>query len=397
VSDPRERAPAVDADAGGFESAARTGPRRFPALDGLRALAALLVVASHAGATTGFTNDSGVGAYLARSEVGVATFFLLSGFVLYRPFAVSHVGGAAVPPAIIFWRRRALRIFPAYWVALTFVPLVLGRRLVAGAGDVVAYYGLLQVYDPERVVGGLYQAWTLATEIGFYVALPVVAAAIARRGAGPAEQLRRELVAMAGLYAAAVVFRIGLLVLGDSDHAFTWFPAWLDVFALGMGLAALSAYAWTVGEVPAPLRRLGDHAGLCWAGAAAVFWFLATQVDVPRELVPIDPDARMTAQLLYGVIALLLTLPLVVCPTGGGPVRRALSSRPLTALGLVSYGIYLWHVAWIERTIDWTGPGRGAADFVLVTAVALVASVTTAAVSYLVVERPALATNRPAR
>src|ERR1700691_422377 len=89
-----------------------TRPRHFPCFDGLRAIAAILVVLVHTSFASGFTVRSAAGIYTARLEVGVSVFFLISGFLLYRPFAASHIAGGAPPAIGKFWVRRFLRIMP---------------------------------------------------------------------------------------------------------------------------------------------------------------------------------------------------------------------------------------------------------------------------------------------
>src|SRR5687768_11254846 len=86
--------PAVsDQPAGGFESQARSGSTPFPCFDGLRAIAALAVVLTHATFATGATGRMTAGAVFARLESGVAVFFAISGFLLYRPFVADHFAG----------------------------------------------------------------------------------------------------------------------------------------------------------------------------------------------------------------------------------------------------------------------------------------------------------------
>jgi peptidoglycan/LPS O-acetylase OafA/YrhL len=110
-------------ESGALEAAGR--PRHFPCFDGLRAIAAVSVVVIHTSFVSGLTTRSGVGIYTARLEIGVAVFFLISGFLLYRPFAAAHVAGLPSPVLGRFWVRRLLRIVPAYWLALTVTTYVL--------------------------------------------------------------------------------------------------------------------------------------------------------------------------------------------------------------------------------------------------------------------------------
>ena len=89
----------------------------------------------------------------------------------------------------MFWWRRALRIFPAYWLALTVLIVVFGLH-VSGLHDLVIYYGLLQIYDTHRFLGAIPQAWTLCTEVSFYVFLPAYAW-VMRHGWGAAASSAR--------------------------------------------------------------------------------------------------------------------------------------------------------------------------------------------------------------
>src|SRR3954466_9607528 len=69
---------------------------QFPALDGMRAVAALLVLVTHVSFVSGHDDDQ-IGALLSRFDCGVAIFFVLSGFLLYRPFALAHFGARSDP------------------------------------------------------------------------------------------------------------------------------------------------------------------------------------------------------------------------------------------------------------------------------------------------------------
>src|SRR5262249_30809415 len=150
---------------------------------------------------TGVTTRPGaLGAYTARAEVGVGVFFLISGFLLYRPFARAHLSGRPRPPTGPFLVRRALRILPLYWAALV-VTLALDPVQRPGhPGGLALEFVLGQNYGAEDDVHrGIPQAWSLDIELLFYLLLPVWAAMLARRARSPRRQLRVELAALAGL------------------------------------------------------------------------------------------------------------------------------------------------------------------------------------------------------
>ncbi len=159
--------------------------------DGLRAIAALLVVVVHVGAASGFTFRSSLGQYTARGEIGVSVFFLISGFLLYRPFAAAALAGRPGPNVRSYLVRRALRIVPLYWVALVVTYLFTGWASVHGVSGFLENAFFLQVYSRQWVFHGITQAWSLCIEVTFYLALPVWAAcdaadgSPARRGSGP--------------------------------------------------------------------------------------------------------------------------------------------------------------------------------------------------------------------
>src|SRR3954471_10836988 len=87
--------------------------RAYPTLDGLRLLAATAVVITHTGFATGHYTSDAFGGLLARLEIGVPVFFVLSGFLLTRPYVLAGVHGIAGPRTRAYLWRRTLRILPA--------------------------------------------------------------------------------------------------------------------------------------------------------------------------------------------------------------------------------------------------------------------------------------------
>ena len=100
------------------------------------------VLVFHCAAIGGFTSRASLGVYTSRLDVGVSIFFLISGFLLYRPFADSHLTERTSPDVRKFWARRLLRIVPAYWLALTVLCFVF-HAITLGPGwqGVVTHYG----------------------------------------------------------------------------------------------------------------------------------------------------------------------------------------------------------------------------------------------------------------
>ncbi len=143
-------------------SAAST--HRLVGFDGLRALAAVLVIAYHAGSLSHASLSGRLAPVVAELKGGVVVFFVVSGFLLYLPFARAIRDGRGLPRWQEFAGRRAVRILPAYWVALA---LLAGVGLVHGVltQSWWRYFGLAQIYAPSSLHHGLDVAWSLCTEI----------------------------------------------------------------------------------------------------------------------------------------------------------------------------------------------------------------------------------------
>ncbi|HEV3226977.1 MAG TPA: acyltransferase [Acidimicrobiales bacterium] len=375
---------------------------RFPCFDGLRAIAAGAVVVLHVSLISGFTfrDSNRFGQYFARGEAGVYLFFLISGYLLYRPFVAARFDERPGPGVRGYARRRALRILPAYWLALTVLVVVFDTRRrhdIGSVRDLVVYYGFLQIYFRSTVVGGLQQAWSLCTEVTFYVFLPIWAVLMRRRRADarPGWILCTELVGLAALFVVGVASR-WMVVRGfpdanvPVDYRLDWLPMNADLFALGMGVAVLREWNLRRVRPTVALEAVGRHPGLCWIAAAVAYWAVSTQASLPLGPGANSPAQWMARQFLYAAAALFLLLPAVFGPQDRGFIRRLLRSRLMIAGGLISYGVYLWH----EGVLDIWMHGRDIqpflADFLPLLVVAVVGSIALATASYFAVERPAL-------
>jgi len=377
-------------------------PRHFPCFDGLRAFAALSIVVLHTAWWSGYTTRSGFGNYLGRLEIGVSVFFLISGFLLYRPFAISHLSERPAPGAGKFWVRRLLRIVPAYWLALTVLIYVIHAVSIGpGWQSVVAHYGFVQIYFPSQIFTGIVQAWSLCTEMSFYLFLPVYATVIAFRSRSQVAQLVRELCGLVLLVVISVIFQDW--VLTQPVHCqpncltrpalvstmTTWLPYYLDLFALGMFLAVMSAWFTERTSEPSWLsNRVVPWAS--WVLAAVVFYWVS-HLGIPgNPLYFVSPSTNLVEHALYGVFAFFLLLPAVFGPQEKGLIRRLLRFWPVAALGVISYGIYLWHLPWIDDFWGMTGYRPYRTPFWILLVGVLALSIGAASLSYFCVELPLL-------
>lgn len=366
------------------------GNPRFSLLDGMRAIAALSIVATHTAGLSRFNEDNPLGHLTARLNVGVAIFFVLSGFLLYRPFVAARYEGRPAPSIRRYVRRRLLRILPAYWFALTVLAIWPGLSGVF-TDHWWVYYLFLQNLHGYWVMGGITPAWSLCVEMAFYVLLPFLV--IAMRGwlAGRSRtaQLRGDLLGLGVLAALSFAVRTWVHHSDPASIFGNTLPAMFTWFALGMGMAVVSAAGWQ----PRPVRFVESHAGATWAIAIVLYAFVSYALGFPRGLPYAYSGAQFAEEhLLFGLFSLLLVAPMVFGSHNGGWPRRLLGSRLVAWLGLVSYGIFLWHVPIALKLVQSTDilgwfPQMAYATFTIVTAVLATAC---AAVSYYAVERPLL-------
>jgi peptidoglycan/LPS O-acetylase OafA/YrhL len=357
---------------------------------------AITHMAAYSAMETGHTL---VGPYVARLDCGVTIFFLISGFLLYRPFVRARMSGDPQMDTKAYAWRRFLRIVPAYWVALTLTAIIVGLPGVFTTAGIAEYYGLAQIYQPHTATGGLVQAWSIAVEVSFYAALPLWAWLMRRLPKrDPRGILRQELIGLGALFVFAVVWKQLFLHYAPNGDVETnvqllSLPAQLDLFALGMGLAVLSVWYDSRETLPRVLRPLDRHPALGWLLALAAFLVVSRGIGLDGVWGEHLSKAQYTARwYLYALVALGLLLPAVFGDQQHGFIRRhVLANRGLVFLGLVSYGIFLWHmtvftVMWrwhvwehplIHQYVPWVFFG-------------LPATVAIAAISYYLVERPAL-------
>lgn len=366
------------------------GNPRFPRLDAARAIAALSVFAGHS-VTNVYALATHPTLFVWASAVayqGVAIFFVISGFLLYRPFLVARRGGPELRVSAYSW-RRFLRIVPAYWAALT---ILIAAGWIGGVsgGNWWTFYGFGQIYSASTIGHGIGVAWTLCIEVTFYALLPVFALAVGRFGRR-GRSLAPDVVLLIVLSGASLAFRAHYSSLFDAQKVstlagtFTW-------FALGMALAIGSVAL--EGRVVLRLRR-------SWVRWWPVLsWFLAGLLFVLLHELGAHPTdlgysaSSVVVHVLYGLTAVFILLPAVFGPPDRGPVGGVLRARSLAWIGLISYALYLYHSIVITRIAGVMGGAGRWWRYPAVTGAALVLSLAAAALSYYLLERPMMRLGR---
>lgn len=338
------------------------------ALDGVRAIAALMVLAFHVAVDAGTPAQPDSLAWLYfGGQAGVPIFFALSGLLLYRPYAFATLSGRPAPGARTYLRKRVLRILPVYWVLVVVIMLTTLRDHI---GDWVTWIQLLtltHVYDPtplwNNMLGpnGMGQVWSLGVEWAWYLALPPTAALFgwfARRGGDDVGKRARRLLWCLVPYAAlSPVFTTLLYVPHFRPEYSNWLPHFTAWFATGMAFAIVSAWAKLEPEGPAGRLCRGIAASWthCWLIGVMMYVIASTPMTGAHTLAEL-PEA-WTAHfhiLVFGLCALFLVAPVALAPKGRPAMDALLSNRPMRFLGKISYGLFLWQMiiiyGWFQLT-----------------------------------------------
>ncbi len=330
-----------ETDVGGLESVTSS---RVASLTGVRAVAALLVVLTHAAYTTGHYTHGFEGLVYSRMEIGVPIFFVLSGYLLFGPWVRSAARGEAAPSVRRYAWHRVRRIMPAYAVTVLAAYLVYHYRN-AGPNPGHTWEGLFrnltltQIYTDDYLYSflhqGLTQRWSLAVEAAFYVALPALAwlllVVMCRRQWRPG-------VVLAGLGSFALVSPAWLTLVHTTDFlpdaARLWLPTYLAWFVGGMVLSVLAVLG------------VRAFAAVCIPLALVCYLIASTPIAGAPTTSPAELYEALAKTAFYAVIATLVVAPLAL--GNSGLYARFMASRPMVFLGEISYEIFLIHLVTME-------------------------------------------------
>lgn len=327
---------------GGLEQVAHVD--RVSSLTGIRAVAALTVVGTHAAYSTGKYTHGYWGLVGSRLEIGVPIFFVLSGFLLFRPWVKSAASGGPPPSLSRYARHRVRRIMPAYVITVLFA-YVLYHFREAGPNPGHTWLGLVrnltltQIYCNgylgKYLHQGLTQMWSLAVEGAFYVALPFLAYLllvwVSRRSWQP--------MLVLGALAGMTLISPAWLILVHTDHWFPdgarlWLPTYLAWFLAGMALAVLQAMG------------VRCYALMAVPLAIICYFIVSTPIAGAPTTSPASLSEALVKTMFYAVIAALAVAPLALGDQGW--YSTLLASRPMVWLGEISYEIFLIHLITME-------------------------------------------------
>ena len=338
--------------------------RNLDALDGIRGLAVLLVIASHAD-----------GLHLkGHGAIGVWLFFALSAFLLTLPYAADPARSAQPGQLKRYVVRRLLRILPAYYVAILVVA-GLGGKDLSFIGQHLSFVRASGIF------------WTIPQEMLFYVLLPPLVALhpLVFRKSFPATLLGLSVIALAAnSWLTSSVFALH----GNGKLL----PFHLGIFVTGMAFAYASRAPTLTRIVEIPwVNRTLDALGILILGFLifSAPWYLARLVDTFPVLAFINPRVALQYKGTLGVLCGALIFIALVCE--GRLTHRILTSLVLRALGVVSFSLYLFHAV-VQTGIQlvWLDGARGNLLFLC----NLAASFLLACCVYSLVERPCMRIGR---
>ena len=367
-------------------------------LTGIRALAAVMVMLFHLfGLAIPRLLSFHLGDWqityhwlITCSWMGANVFFVLSGFLLAIPFVRSIEGVGSRVDIASYLVRRVRRVVPAYWLQIVILVAVLFlTATLPGWQAIIVHFAFLQNFSQANAsaLNGVY--WTLPTEFGYYLLLPLFAAFAAsfthhRRAAW--RLLSVSLIVFAIVYRVFAYSAVAEATVDKKFFALLQLPGLLDHFAIGMLLAWVYVrHAATVSARQADGMMLVGLLGMVSMMALVDHEYL----DYWNGHLLLFVGYTITA----GFIGMLV---LGVAMAGPHSLSQALfANSTMLYLGIVSYSVYLWHVPiqmWTMKLLDYFSVGGDRLWWLVGISIPL--SILAATLSYYLIERPFIARKR---
>jgi peptidoglycan/LPS O-acetylase OafA/YrhL len=356
---------------------------QIPVLDGIRAVACLSVLSFHLNQVTAALH--GINNYLAAlayfGESGVILFFLLSGFLLFLPYAKALLFDSAWPSPYRFYLRRIFRILPGYFVALFLFVLFFHPEYMQLQFFLFALnFRATEVVDPAF--------WTLAVEMLFYTLLPLLAWIFrVVVGRGPVGwRMLKLIVCLLVMVAWGMLSQYWGLYIAQTSQLDFFIPHALssallplihgdkgnfaEVFAMGMLLCVVYTFTHYASPGTSWGVRISRLTPLMWIGGLAVVAFLSlchlyavrtfVRIDSATIFPFLDPYASSIGyywpfyQSLVYAVGYGLCMGAVVY--GSPASKRVFECSLVRALGSISFSLYLWHLPLLFLFADAVAP-----------------------------------------
>jgi len=378
--------------------------------DGIRGIAMGMVFVAHVAVNadpgSGLQNYHWFKEVVGRLDLALATFFVLSGYLIARPFLRSFVLGTKRPSARRFARNRLLRIVPAFYLIAAVVLLRFGLDgAISPTPDnptghapastwwqLVSIFTFTQSYTLGSVTLPIGQAWSLDVEVAYYAAIPIAAAIACRLGS---RLQTPETRARAALIFVGVLALISIYLRQHNDNTLaTLASPPLIIYALLPGVALAIAEPWAVPVFRGHPRRARRFA---WAAAGVAFlaYVLYSYWDFNVQTTAIH-HALGRRSLMSALFGMALLAALIALQLGTGKAPRWLNNRWTNWIGERSYAFYLLHVWIIFEVIGLVGADAGTATLIAVMlGLGFPVTLALSALSWRYVERPFLERRLP--
>lgn len=388
------------------------GTNEIAALDGLRALAVLLVVWLH---VASFAVDAGAAQppfILAQAAwfgggYGVFLFFNLSGFLLFLPYARAISTGRPLPSIGKFYLRRVLRILPLYYAVIFLLIFLKEPQYLEPANRIPLLFNLFMIgdfrYDSFGAIST--QFWTLSIEFQFYLLLPFIAWGIAKLAG---RKMTKWAYLRIGIGVSLLIV-YGLVIRGIVNyyHYVKHFDLiggkgikkyitallygvdgkFIEIFALGIGISFL--YVWAVEQkhLSVQSRNIIGIIALLLALISAVSAAYIQSLFTLKYIWAVDMSWQNFGSWGIGCCCAILLISVLFSPA---IIQSIWSVYPLRFIGLISYGIYLWHFPLLETISPLVIPGHLNTALIRLWLSGVSISILFASATYYLIEKPFL-------
>jgi peptidoglycan/LPS O-acetylase OafA/YrhL len=407
-----------------FEEQKHTQKNTIAVLDGVRGLAIFFVISFHItssmtqGKLLDWRSNPLAMSILTAGGTGVTLFFVLSGFLLFMPYARALLFASRWPLARTFYLRRVMRIWPGYYISLLILILFMQRDLFlpqnwASLGLFLSFF-----MDSSRLtfrqLNGPY--WTLAVEWQFYMFLPLLMLGILLlvRRVPRAARLRAVTICLLGVIVLGLLVRFCGLYLRDHSTATFLVPRpvldvifffifgitgkYLEDFAVGMLVSLCYIYVQNMPPDHRFARLLSRLSLWLWSLGLLILlfsamWHFQSDPHTPAWpfLTPIMPYYDWLSEML---LAWGFGMCIMAILFGPRQLQTPFAWKPLRWVGLISYGLYIWHLPFLElaRTGMSYFPGLPYyASYALYWLWTLLITTPFCLLVYLVIEKPCMA------